>query len=254
MADTEKIEELVYKKLCENDLVAIQSLLLDELSHETTEKLQITRTPVLNSIGQKLGKLLLHKEWKFDGLKRLWDFSLTQKKNLAQKLVSGREIRLITIGALGVISKTEYFETEKFLQEIAETIPDWETCDQLALRVVVNLATKNREKTFSLLKKWLKSENKWTRRLSVATIPPYIRARNKDAKICLDLLNHVMRESDEDVRKAVGWALREVTKKDEDAVFNFLQSWSEVKDKNTMQIIKKGMKKLPEDKQFKLVS
>lgn len=168
--------------------------------------------------------------------------------------MSGREIRLIVIGALGKISETEYFETEKFLQKIAETIPDWETCDQLALRVVVNLATKNREEIFSLLKKWLESENKWTRRLSVATVPPYIRARNKDAGICLDLLNRAMRESDEDVRKAVGWALREITKKDEDAVFNFLQRWSEVGDENTRQIIKKGMKKLPEDKQLKLLS
>ncbi|MBC7091234.1 MAG: DNA alkylation repair protein [Nitrososphaeria archaeon] len=52
--------------------------------------------------------------------------------------------------------------------------------------------------------------------------------------------------------KAIGWALREVTKKDPDSVFEFLQKWSEVEDKNTKWIIKEGMKKLSDKKQEKL--
>jgi len=80
MTDIKNIAELIYEKLCENDLSAIQSLLSEELSHEMTEKLRLTRTPVLNSIGQRLGKLLLDEKWKFDSLKGYGIFPSVRRK------------------------------------------------------------------------------------------------------------------------------------------------------------------------------
>jgi 3-methyladenine DNA glycosylase AlkD len=46
----------------------------------------------------------------------------------------------------------------------------------------------------------------------VATIPPYIKARKMKSVICLEFLDKVM-EEDKDVKKTIGWALREITKK-----------------------------------------
>lgn len=63
-----------------------------------------------------------------------------------------------------------------------------------------------------------------------------------------------MREKDRDVKKAISWALREVTKKDPKAVFEFLQKWAKINDKNTKWIIKEGMKKLSEKEQKELKS
>ena len=57
-----------------------------------------------------------------------------------------------------------------------------------------------------------------------------------------------MREEDKEVKKAIGWALREITKKDGKAVYEFLKKWVESGDKNTRWIIKEGMKKL--DKKY----
>jgi len=61
-----------------------------------------------------------------------------------------------------------------------------------------------------------------------------------------------MKEEDKDVKKAIGWALREITKKDPESVLEFLQKWSKVEDKNTKWIIKEGMKKLSNKEQEKL--
>ena len=61
-----------------------------------------------------------------------------------------------------------------------------------------------------------------------------------------------MKEEDKDVQKAVGWALREITKKDPTSTFKFLERWTKVKNKNTKRIIKEGMKKLSKDEQEKL--
>ena len=88
--------------------------------------------------------------------------------------------------------------------------------------------------------------------MAVATIPPYIRAEKTESKVCLELLDEAMKEEDKDVKKAIGWALREITKKDPESVFEFLQKWSKVEDKNTKWIRKEGMKKLSNKEQEKL--
>jgi len=249
MTGKKDLAKLIFEKLTNNDLEAISFLLSKQLAKEKTEKIGITKTPLLNSIGQELGKLLLKEKRKFKHLKELWSLSLSKKEDLSQGLLSGRELRLIIIGALSVISKKQYEEVKNFIMDILNTIQDWETCDQLALKVVVNLAIQNQKETFSLMRDWIASDNKWIRRLAVATIPPYIRARKQEAEICLKLLSHVMKEEDKDVKKAIGWALREITKKDENAVFEFLKGWATTDNINTHQIIKEGMKKLPQKEQ-----
>jgi len=85
---------------------------------------------------------------------------------------------------------------------------------------------------------WIKSKNKWIRRLAVATIPPYIRAERTESRTSLKLLDETMKEEDKDVKKAIAWALREITKKDPESVFEFLKRWVKVEDKNTKWIIK----------------
>ncbi len=63
-----------------------------------------------------------------------------------------------------------------------------------------------------------------------------------------------MKEEDKDVKKAIGWALREITKKDSKSVSEFLERWAKVENKNTKWIIKEGMKKLSKEQQEELKS
>ena len=239
MKNKKAIAKSIYDRLRKGDIESTLSLISEELKEEKTGKLKITKTPLLNSIGQELGKLLIEESWKFERLLELW------KKGK-------RDERLIVISALEKLSKKDYNNSKQFVFEILDDIADWEICDQLALRVIVNLAIQNQKEIFSLMERWINSENKWLRRLAVATIPPYIRARETESKICLQFLSKTMREKDRDVKKAISWALREVTKKDPKSVFEFLQKWAQVDDKNTKWIIREGMKKLSPEKQEKL--
>ncbi|GEM_PF-675728 len=241
MKNKKEMAKLIYNVLENGNIESTISLISKELEKEKTGKLQFTKTPLLNSMGQELGKLIIKENWKFERLMELWR-------------EGKRDERLIVISALGRIAKKDYENTKQFVLNILDDISDWEICDQLSLRVVVNLAVQNKKETFSIMKKWIKSENKWIRRLAVATIPPYIRAEPENSKICLEFLDKVMQEKDKDVKKAIGWALREITKKDPEAVFEFLKKWAEVDDKNTRWVIKEGMKKLPEKEQEKLKS
>ena len=241
MKDKKEIAKLIYDGLKKGDIELTLSLISKELEGEKTDKLKFTKTPLLNSIGQELTKLVLEEDWEFERLLKLW------KKGK-------RDERLIVISALEKISKNDYENSKKFVFKILDDISDWEICDQLALRVIVNLAVQNQKEIFSLMERWINSENKWLRRLAVATIPPYIRARKTESKICLNFLDKTMHEKDRDVKKAIGWALREITKKDPESIFEFLQRWAKVNDKNTKWIIKEGMKKLPNNEQEKLKS
>ena len=241
MKDKKEIAKLIYEELEKGDIELTLSLISKKLEKEKTGKLQLTKTPLLNSIGRELGKLLVNEDWKFERLMKLW------RKG-------ERDERLIAISALGTISKEDYENTKQFVLEVLNDISDWEICDQLALRVVVNLAVENQREIFSLMHGWIKSKNKWIRRLAIATIPPYIRAKKTESKICFELLDRVMKEKDKSVKKAIVWALREITKKNPEAVFEFLKKWAKVDDKNTKWIIKEGMKKLPNNEQEKLKS
>ncbi len=239
MVDKKEVARLIYEKLKDGNIDATIHVISEELEKEKTNKLKITKTPLLNSIGQELGKLLIKEDWKFEGLMNLWK-------------MGKRDEKLIVISALGVTSKGDYEKAKQFVFEIMGDIHDWEICDQLALRVNVNLAVQNQNEVFSMLDRLIESENKWIRRLAVATIPPFIRARTSESRVCLEFLNKVMREEDKDVKKAIGWSLREITKKDAKAVYEFLKGWAKSGDKNTRWIIKEGMKKLDKEKQDEL--
>ena len=232
---------MIYEELEKGAVQSTLSLIAKELEREKTDKISLTKTPLLNSIGRELGKLSIKEDWKFERLMELWGRG-------------ERDERLIVISALGSISKREHEHSKQFVLSVLDDLSNWEICDQLALRVVVNLVIQNQKEMFSLLHEWARSENQWVKRLAIATIPPYIRAKPTESKICLEFLDKVMREDDKDVKKAVGWALREVTKKDPTSVFNFLSKWAKVENKNTKWIIKEGMKKLPKKEQEELKS
>jgi hypothetical protein len=148
----EEIAVLICKKLKKEYIYEIMPLLLKMTEKEKTKKSALTKTPFLISIGEELGKLLITKAEKIELLKELWKISYSKKRIIFQGTLAGREIRLIIIGALSKISKKEYQQIKEFVCEIAENIYDWETCDQLALKVVVNLAIQEKEEIFRVLK------------------------------------------------------------------------------------------------------
>ncbi len=250
--DKREIAKFLSNKLKEKRLDDIFSLFSSELFFEKTEKFKLTKAPFLTSVGEELGKFIVDDKMSIFNLLSLWEFSYSEKRVLSFGLKKGREIRLIIIGALSVFSKKNYEETKDFISKIIHTIDDWETCDQLASRVLLNLLLIREDDIFSMFMEWVKSPKKWVRRIVVATLPSYIRAEKDKAKECLYILEKLMMEKDKDVKKAVSWALREISKKAPYEVFMFLKRWAKVKDKNTVWIIKEGMKKLQEKEKKEL--
>ncbi|MCK4398217.1 MAG: DNA alkylation repair protein [Methanophagales archaeon] len=140
-----------------------------------------------------------------------------------------------------------------FVSSVLHDLDNWAVCDNLAMFGVEPIVYSNPEHVLPLSEKWVKSENKWIRRFGVVTLRRYKRVQTTNE--VFRILDLVMEDNEKDIKKAVSWILREITKKNPDGVAEFLTRWAKANpDKDARWIIKDGMTKLPEEKQTEILS
>ena len=136
-----------------------------------------------------------------------------------------------------------------FVSSVLPDLDNWAVCDNLAMFGVEPIVYSNPELVLPLSEKWIKSENKWIRRFGVVTLRGYKKVQT--TKEVFEILDLVMEDNEKDIKKAVSWILREITKKNPDEVAEFLTRWAKVNPgKDARWIIKEGMKKLPKEKRL----
>lgn len=139
-----------------------------------------------------------------------------------------------------------------FVSSVLPDLDNWSVCDNLAMFGVEPIVYSNPELVLPLSEKWIKDKNKWIRRFGVVTLLGYKRIQITDK--VFRILDSVMKEDEPDVKKAVSWILREITKKNPDEVAEFLMKWAKTNpSKDARWIIKDGMKKLSSNEQKKIL-
>ena len=103
-------------------------------------------------------------------------------------------------------------------------LDNWETCDQLASGVVAPLVAADPSRVSELVR-WASHRSRWVRRCAAATAANLNHAGRGMAAETLAVCEQLMTETDPDVIKAVGWALRDATGSDAHAVAAFLARW-----------------------------
>jgi 3-methyladenine DNA glycosylase AlkD len=120
----------------------------------------------------------------------------------------------------------------------------WALLDPLASNCLGQLLIRDRDNVEMVLKRWQSSDNFWRRR---ATILPYLQLSLKRnykrgyAEPILDALMPHLSDDEFFVAKAVGWVLRELSKREPQTVKDFLE-----KHRDEMQplAVREGSKKL----------
>ena len=147
-------------------------------------------------------------------------------------------------------------EPEICLHFVASVLPDldnWSVCDNLAMFGVEPIVYSNPELVLPLSEKWIMSKNKWIRRFGVVTLRGYKKVQTTNK--VFEILDLVMDDNEKDVKKAVSWVLREITKKNPNEVAEFLTRWAKANPgRDARWIIKDGMKKLPKEKQTEILA
>lgn len=126
------------------------------------------------------------------------------------------------------------------IDPLIDHIEDWEVCDQLSMNVIGEIVGTDLGET-ARLEKWAKSKNPWRRRAAIASTTALNQKGRTYAGPTLKVCAYVMTEKDAGVKKAVGWALREATKSDPKAVYDFLMSWRDTAER---RILNEGSQKL----------
>ena len=139
-----------------------------------------------------------------------------------------------------------------FISSVLPDLDNWANCDNLAMCGVEPIVYQSPELILPLSEKWIKDENKWIRRFGVVSLRGYKRVQTTDN--VFQILDLVMEDKDKDIKKAVSWILREITKKNPDEVAKFLMKWAKANpSKDVKWIIKDGMKKLSNNEQKKIL-
>jgi len=231
---TEDLQELFKSYVDRNATKNYQRIIPD------TGKFYGVPKPVLWVIASEIGRFIKKEPTETEVLlKTIWNEGSYEAKQIAGKSIekfSPKNPKL----CLDFISST--------LQDI----DNWSVCDSLAMYVVEPIVYSNPDIVLPLSENWIKDKNKWIRRFGVVSLRGYKKIQTTDK--VFEILDFVMKENEPDVKKAVSWILREITKKNPDEVAKFLMKWAKANpNKNTRWIIKDGMKKLSNNEQKKIL-
>ena len=112
-------------------------------------------------------------------------------------------------------------EIFRFLLKNTTNINNWDLVDLSAPRIIGDyLADKDR----SILYELAKSENLWERRISILATFKFI--ANNDFKDTLKISEILLADKHDLIHKAVGWALREIGKRDQKIEEQFLNKYA----------------------------
>lgn len=113
---------------------------------------------------------------------------------------------------------------DKAVEEMADGLSDWGSIDLFGV-TVLGQAWRERLVTDHKIHSWARSSDRWRRRLAlVATVPLNAKSRGGagDTERTLSVCTILLNDRDDMVVKAMSWALRELAKRDPNAVKDFI--------------------------------
>lgn len=129
----------------------------------------------------------------------------------------------------------QYFGMELLDKQAAKTIDDniglyeymilnkswWDTVDFIAAKLVGTFFTRHPEKIENYTTRWIKSENMWLQRTCLLFQLKY--KANTDTLLLEKFISQLSESKEFFIRKAIGWALREYSKRDPKFVLQFIK-------------------------------
>lgn len=139
----------------------------------------------------------------------------------------GRE--LILLGTMLVARHRRQIPTLPWSRLVGwlAAIDNWETCDLLAMAIAAPVVAAHLELVDELVK-LARAARMWERRFAVATAAALDQRGRSHPAEALRVCEPVLADPEPIVRKAVAWAIREASERDEAMVFAFLRAHARV--------------------------
>ena len=120
----------------------------------------------------------------------------------------------------------------------------WALVDWICTKVAAPLVERDPKATQAVLKRWSGDDDFWLRRASMLAQLPALRAGGGDFELFASFASRMVGEKEFFIRKAIGWVLRDVSKKRPDLAFGFL---SEHIHEISGLTLREGSKYLPDE-------
>ena len=127
-----------------------------------------------------------------------------------------------------------YGDSIPYFEKYIKQFQAWYVCDSFCHHPMAKIINENSDFILPILHRWVTSKDKWLRR-SVGVYLHAFFAENPKQRITnkLEILDILMQDNDLDVKKGVGWALRAMTKNYKNELFEFINKWLSVDNKDT---------------------
>jgi 3-methyladenine DNA glycosylase AlkD len=166
----------------------------------------------------------------------LWGSEYHQEKTLAIKILEEYK-DCLDIDAMPML--------ERMLKEAA----GWDHVDGIAIHLAGAVLERD-GRAYKYLRRWSMSENFWMRRAAlISQILPFRHGKG-DNDLFFGFAGRMLGEKEFFIRKAIGWTLRELSKSDPGAVFDFLMKH---KDRASGLTLREGSRGLSEGRKKKLL-
>ena len=194
---------------------------LQKLEHDITQKENLA---LVRSTAQKIAKT--------HTIEECWQFSIQAWKS------EYFQIQELAVFICGYIAH-EYSPALSFLENEVIHHSNWRVQEVLAMAFDSYCKNIGYEQALSIIQKWLQSDNDKQRRavtegLRVWTSRPFFK---DNPKVAIQLLSALKADPSEYVRKSVGNALRDISKRNPELIRTEIENW-DLTDKRIAQVYK----------------
>jgi len=174
--------------------------------------------------------------WLTNLVKNAWDRPVFELKAVAVAVLE-RNTRMFEIADLELV---------ELLLRRSDT---WALVDWLCTKVAAPLVEREPAAAEPILRRWSTDHDFWIRRASILAQLPGLRAGGGDFELFAALASSMVGEREFFIRKAIGWVLRDVSKKRPGLTYDFLTEHIE---KVSGLTFREGSKYLPEEQRAEL--
>ncbi len=120
---------------------------------------------------------------------------------------------------------------------------NWDQVDEISVHLVGAVLERD-ERALEYLQKWRRDESFWMRRASLLSQLLLFRRGKGDRALFYSLAREMMEEKEFFIRKAIGWVLRDISRRDPEEVFRFVV---ENKPRMSGVTLREATRRLPPD-------
>jgi 3-methyladenine DNA glycosylase AlkD len=151
--------------------------------------------------------------------------SLKERTRLSEKLFRSGYGGQMSFGIALLRLNTKDMKPDDFadLEMAADCLNNWASVDGFCIEVLQPLLFKYPNELLGLLRRWNAAESLWKRRASVVVFTRRVGQSGRFTEEALKLCDNLIWDSEDYVRKGVGWALKDLMRGDKKKVFAYVK-------------------------------